>query len=427
MSKVRDRHDIRGELQLLRSVGHPLATMQLVTALAALSALVAAVSAVAEGPLATECTCREYVLVCVNGNWTSLPPLVPCPDATIIQLQGNLLQDIPDGLTAFVTVSAPHNRLTRLPEASKLNPEIKNLVLNDNQISGSANNFRSLSSLSRLRLERNRLTSLDFLPERCNLRNLDVSGNALTSLAGPLKNCAELTFLGLESNLITSIPSDVFSRMSKLKHLYLFKNKIAAIPDGTFAHLSALIDLTLQMNPNIQLSSGSFQGLSHLQYLDLSFNELRNLPAGLFTPLPQLRKLVLSKNKLTTLPANTFSSLNALKELTMWANQLTQLPVLQNCCGSLEEYNLLNNNIVAPSEEAVRSVLKGKIVTKIGGALVHPDTLRWAAEAQDVEKFVGSSCSCGGLRRGTAKIEFCVDTPCGAGKRYPDWRAVIAA
>eukprot|EP00122_Pirum_gemmata_P015555 Pgem_evm1s14542 len=103
-------------------------------------------------------------------------------------------------------------------------------INNNNIIEIASNTFNSLTSLTKL-----------FLKE-----------NKLTTVPQGVAELKELLFLDLANNNISTIRTDDFSGCSKLKGLSLEGNKLSQLPIGAFSSLQRLVKLTLADNNFIE-------------------------------------------------------------------------------------------------------------------------------------------------------------------------------
>ncbi|KAK7862812.1 hypothetical protein R5R35_004161 [Gryllus longicercus] len=399
-------------------------SLPLALALALALVLASACSAGAKSVPGPGCTCAKGVLDCANRNKSFLRPSEVCNGATRVDLSHNRLKMLPDGLSSAEVVKASDNKLTRLPTPPLLNSNAKILVLNNNEISNTSRELSSMVSLERLLLRRNRITSLNFLPQPCNLRDLDVDQNSISSLEGPLQNCSKLGFLSLGTNNITSLQPNVFSKMQYLELLSLRYNRMTFVQDDAFQGLSGLQSLLLSDNQIASVSQFAFRGLRQLQRLYLADNELSTLPAGVFAHTPRLQRLDLGRNQLTRLPADLLSGLQGLTQLFAPRNRLAALPDLADCCERLEQANFWNNSISAPSEASLRAVLRpgGAARLDLSANPIRPASLRWVLREADLDAHARRrEPRCGSLQRGAAAVELCVDVPCGKNTLVSDW------
>ncbi|KAJ8409545.1 hypothetical protein AAFF_G00229460 [Aldrovandia affinis] len=266
------------------------------------------------------------------------------------------------------------------------------LDLTGNQVVHLPQGFlRKMRKLSRLRLGRNCLKSLDLEELSASLYELDVSSNRLTTLRAnqtSLNALGNLTHLNLSHNdlqrlypklfvglsslatvdlsynkinicslEITDISVEdcdcaVWTNISSLRQLYLRECGLRQVPPSAF-NSTPLTHLELSDNPGIALSQESLAGLSrtlqqlglgntkiqdfdftlfvHLRSLDISRNSLAHLPGSL--GIPDLRWLDLRDNSLNSIPLEQAETLSkSLQTLFLGGNPF-------NCC-KMEWYRM---------------------------------------------------------------------------------------
>ena len=105
--------------------------------------------------------------------------------------------------------------------------------------------------------------------------------------------CQRFNALGLDGTLcdlfsrgITSLSSEDFGGLSKLKYIRLDNNKLSNLPEDVFAGLSNIRALALRHNQLSSLPEDIFVRLSKLEYLHLGNNNLTCLP-----PIPRRVKV----------------------------------------------------------------------------------------------------------------------------------------
>jgi len=238
----------------------------------------------------------------------------------------------PSQITCLKDFRATNNDFTILTKDSLVPfPDLSLLVLDDNQISSIENgSFSPLTSLSRLWMNNNKLTSLPF----------------------PLPPA--LQSLHIEDNLITHLSPDNFINLSSLTDLNLHGNKIATLSPFLFAPLSrSLVSLDLRNNQISSLSTSCFASLSLLTTLDLSLNPIEVIHKGAFDKsLSSLNLLRLSRLKLTSVtfdPSSLLSSLSSLQTLQLDGSPGLAAPLLRDHgfanCVSLSELHLQNSGL----------------------------------------------------------------------------------
>ena len=213
------------------------------------------------------------------------------------------------GLPALTYLELSGNALTELPDGV----------------------FAGLPALRELVLSRNNLTTLpdDVFDELTGLRTLRLRYNELTELpAGVFDELTSLDFLSLSHNNLTELPAGVFDELTSLTHvLDLSNNALTELPDRVFDGLTSLTRLDLRFNELTELPDGVFDELTSLTHqLDLRNNALTELPDGVFDGLTSLNSLSLGSNNLTTLPDGVFDGLTSLNSLSLGSNNLTTLP-----------------------------------------------------------------------------------------------------
>ena len=216
--------------------------------------------------------------------------------------------------------------------------------------------FASLSNLSHLELNNNKLTDLPkaYKVGLKRLETLDVSGNAIKALTS--NNC--MGYFGLKtlyaSNCaIKHITKNAFQDMKMLEKLVLYWNKISFIQPDAFLAATNLKIIRLNRN-HLTLSerqTPAFGNLRMLEWLDLSNNanlawnvtllqmllsnltnlrkieldgtELHELPSGLFGNLTKINILKLSNNHISSWHADLFKNLDQLELLSIHNNSVT--------------------------------------------------------------------------------------------------------
>ena len=209
--------------------------------------------------------------------------------------------------------------------------------------------FRDLGALEELRLEGNSLTALpeSLFRSLSALQRLDLNGNSLTTLPeGVFRGLSSLRTLQLDENSLTALPRSVFHGLSALKGLSLQHNSLSRLSEDVFRGLGAMDSLGLEGNELSRLPERIFSDLSSLVSLNLGNNSLDALPEGIFRGLSSLQVLLLFSNSLTTLPESVFHGLRSLELVSLWENSLNELPKgLFFGLDSLEGLNLRANDL----------------------------------------------------------------------------------
>jgi leucine-rich repeat protein SHOC2 len=182
-----------------------------------------------------------------------------------------------------------------------------------------------LTSLTKLNLNRNQLTSLPAeLGQLTSLTRLDLFGNQLTSVPAEIGQLTSLEGLDLRYNQLTSVPAEI-GQLTSLKLLFLSGNQLTSLP-AEIGQLTSLEGLYLDRN---QLTSvpAEIGQLMSLVELSLSGNQLTSLPAEI-GQLTSLERLYLDGNQLTSVPVE-IGQLTSMRELFLGGNQLTSLPAVR--------------------------------------------------------------------------------------------------
>ncbi|XP_013771850.2 leucine-rich repeat and immunoglobulin-like domain-containing nogo receptor-interacting protein 1 [Limulus polyphemus] len=177
-----------------------------------------------------------------------------------------------------------------------LNPELRELILNNNHIKGIMSSFSVYH----------------------NLEYLDVSHNQLVDLGEyNFKMQGRLEFLLLSSNMISSVHNHSFVGLQQLKVLHLNENFLEDVPSRAFVHLPNLETLDLSRNRIISISEDAFEGLENIRGLLLRDNKLNRIPSAAFQNVPTLLKLDFGLNTIREVSEGAFAFLRQLEELSL--------------------------------------------------------------------------------------------------------------
>ncbi|KAM3862004.1 toll-like receptor 7 [Diretmus argenteus] len=167
-------------------------------------------------------------------------------------------------------------------------PNLKILLMNNNEISTTTNTELESRSLDRLEFRGNRLDML--------WRDGD------TRYYYYFKNLINLSVLDISQNNLNFIPPQVFSALpGKISELYIQNNKLK------------------------NFSWGKLEILQSLQVLDLSGNSLTTVPRMLSNCTKSLRQLILHKNQILSLSPDFLKDAYNLKYLDLSYNRIQQI------------------------------------------------------------------------------------------------------
>lgn len=209
-----------------------------------------------EGSSGKSCLDKTQKILLYNNHLTGLPPtLCQMRNLTLLDLSNNQIRSLPESLTEL-------RSLTHL--------YLRNNLLGDNDL------------------------PKDFGTMRVTLRDLNLSGNRLTTVPPSLLSLHGLRNLFIGGNRITHLPRGI-KEFKKLRVFYLGGNFLQQLPDE-ISHLSHLIALILADN-QLECLPESICDLKRLQCLQLHQNRLTTLPHNLVL-LKGMRELSLRDNPL---------------------------------------------------------------------------------------------------------------------------------
>ena len=127
--------------------------------------------------------------------------------------------------------------------------------------------------------------------------DLVLTGLGIMALqSGDFRDLSNVDELRLDRNDLETLPDDVFDGLDSLRKLHLNDNSLETLPDDVFDGLDSLRKLHLNDNSLETLPKGAFDGLDGLRRLYLNDNDLSELPDGIFDGLTGLRELWLHSN-----------------------------------------------------------------------------------------------------------------------------------
>jgi Leucine-rich repeat (LRR) protein/predicted Ser/Thr protein kinase len=186
----------------------------------------------------------------------------------------------------------------------------------------------------------------------CNLirlKELNVSGNALTELPSGVSRLTALTNLDVSLNRLTTLP-DGIGNLKALVALNAMGNKLESLPDG-LGGLASLRRLGLKGN-ELKTLPASIGNLKLLKELFLTDNLLESIPEEI-GGCEALVKLQASHNSLRSLPAS-LGSLPHLELLRVACCEIVEIPQAVTASSSLAWLSLATNPTCKPSPRPSR-------------------------------------------------------------------------
>ncbi|XP_054851813.1 nyctalopin-like [Eublepharis macularius] len=291
------------------------------------------------------CKCSfDAIIYCSRAGLRSLPRDIIASTISL-NLSNNFLRilaaDDFSNLTFLNSLWLDHNNLTFLyPGAFKSLYNLRVLYLSRNSRLTylHANTFQGLGNLITLDLSHCNLFEIhpvvfSHLP---SLEVLDLTANNMRYIPQAFQSLTSLTRLSLERNHIEAVGRDSLKVMRALKDLNLRKNRIWAIHQDAFLQLDRLRVLNLGHNCLSDLPNRLFSGLAQLKTMHLEANRFTRINCS-FYGLRSLKKLYLNNNRIAFIAATAFSHLKELSFLHLNRNNLsyfssrlfTELPKLR--------------------------------------------------------------------------------------------------
>ncbi|GAB4045615.1 leucine-rich repeat domain-containing protein [Spirosoma litoris] len=255
---------------------------------------------------------------------------------------GLLALELPvDKLKSIEILNLRNNALTTLPENIHKLSNLKQILLDGNEISELPNSFCRLPSITNISLRGNDLV---YLPENIGklkkLNQFILSENQLSTLPDSICELIYLTSIDLSDNRLIGLPDD-FGNIKYLNNLNLNRNQLVELPES-IGDFEFLLNLNLSEN-NIYKLPGTFTNLKRINDLDLSGNRLKYLPEDIGNML-SIRDLQLNFNEIISLP-ESISEMKNLSNLGISNNRIEYLPNGIGSMRSLSRVNLSFNKL----------------------------------------------------------------------------------
>ena len=186
-------------------------------------------------------------------------------------------------------------------------------------------------------LYRNEITSIPsgIFSNLTKCKNLNLENNNITELRpGMFNGLVSLTKLKLSHNHITTIEAGTFDPLEKLTVLWFDRNRITGVDAEMWLGLVSLEKIFLAYNDISFIRTDSFVNLENqnkgqdyplqnLETLNLNFNEISGLEPGAISGLRKLTRLYLAENKLTEISGEIWNGSEIIRDLWLWGNKLT--------------------------------------------------------------------------------------------------------
>lgn len=233
-----------------------------------------------------------------------------------------------DSLKLLETLQLKHNMLADLPPLLFLNlHNLRVLDLSLNRLTQV--DFSGLARLEVLKMSNNyfRNISSDTFQNVPQLKELSLEWNMIEELEeGVFSGLSGLRVLNLRGNLLRTFSDRVFgSEGSSLKELNLRGNRLSTM--SSLSSLTSLTDIILSSNMLTTLPEDIFRNVTDLESVDLSENQLSSLPETIFNDLLGMRMVNLHKNHLSEVHAKLFKDQEFIQQLYLSDNQLKSLPM----------------------------------------------------------------------------------------------------
>eukprot|EP00047_Mylnosiga_fluctuans_P024027 m.151338 g.151338 ORF g.151338 m.151338 type:complete len:996 (+) comp9757_c0_seq3:57-3044(+) len=181
-----------------------------------------------------------------------LRALVECPGVASVDLQDNVISDIPadiDELRGTLRhLNLKKNKFTTIPASLGQLVHLQTLNMANNEITDIPQELGSLVELTVLNLSFNKIASLSDVVLRLHaLVTLDLTANRIAQLPADIAQLQALEELILDQNALTSLPAAI-GRLTTLRILSARHNRLTDLP-AEFQRLACLSHCNLEGNP----------------------------------------------------------------------------------------------------------------------------------------------------------------------------------
>ncbi|OBA26586.1 PP2C-domain-containing protein [Hanseniaspora valbyensis NRRL Y-1626] len=309
------------------------------------------------------------------NNLKVIPHLTYMSSLRTINLKDNLIYSFNASSKTLQYVYLNDNKISSFEDEL---PNLRTLELEKNPLTSVYFKENYMNNLTTLTLSKANLTIVPSIiwKKFIKLKNLDLNENNLTQISEAIGNLTYLTNLSCNRNKLEKIPKNIVN-LKNLKVLDLHSNNITDIISGfvnlelTTLNLSSnalgpwqtsLLEEVNENSPLVQsliflsladnrLNNDSYLWLktfTKLRYLNLSYNFFSDLLPNSFD---NMLELYLSGNLLTTVPGDFIVSMKKLRILMLNSNKIHTLPAelsllkelsVLDCSNNLLKYNISN-------------------------------------------------------------------------------------
>ncbi|NXA54930.1 NEPN protein, partial [Nothocercus julius] len=267
---------------------------------------------------------RNLQSLTLDGNKlesVSAPPNLP--RLKYLSMADNRLSSFPNSFFAsfqnlqFLSLSS--NFLTKVP--LDLPKSLLSLKLEKNQLKTiRLRDVKHLENLSEFLLSENQLSSIDGAQLLPNLTTLELAKNQLHVM--PLRLPGRLQKLDCSNNLIERVTAQEFQGLQDLRHLFLDNNAVRVFEVGALQQCAQLSNLALEQNLliSIPLRQVNPRLPDTLARLDLKGNGIEDVGEQELKDLKQLQVLNLRNNKISALNRKVLEYLPRLRHLYLDGN-----------------------------------------------------------------------------------------------------------
>jgi len=238
-----------------------------------------------------------------------------------LNISSNYLTELPPCISDIVTLTDldfSFNSVAKLPDLGRL-VNLERLWCTNNSLSGGfEGTFANMKSLREIDIRFNNILNVDVCAQLPHLEHLMAGHNSITAFEGSF---VKIRTLYLDHNPLTRFGLD--SNTPSLSALSLASAKLSTLPEELFGRITGATKLILDKNHFTSLSS-TLGKLQRLEYLSLAKNGLNTLPSEI-GQLKELRYLDARENNISYLPPDLWLC-RRLETLNLSSNVLDGFP-----------------------------------------------------------------------------------------------------